>query len=1124
MHKNINKIINTVLIGSIVGTNIHVFAVDNIERPSSKYEILNKSLSNAALTIEDENLESKGPFVIDNSISLGIIPDSAVDLSLADEYVKALVKKYIKADGTLMLSDLVKIVRFDNTYMEYDENLKSLKTNYEWLKFLPNLQYIALDVSESVTSGLDVTALISLKNVESLELRGSSEDTKSQLTNITQLYSLQSQLTKLSLRNIKSLESVDVSKINGLKELSLEGVQFVDENQVFATFPKSTTLKTLIFENFENENYVPYFINLEELYVYNLKKNIDLNSLKNLNALYISGNFGNNGDIAFDVNNIKSLTNLKTLSLNPYDNGKISNQSSLESLTNLEFLYLSDIGTSIDSVNFNKLAALKVLSLDGSNISSLKNITNLTSLLSLNIIDTKITSLSEITDAKFKSSLESLSFGSKNIANPDLSILSTIPNLSEIELYGMTIKNVDNLFSLKKIDKIILERIYGVEEINITNTTAKSVLIYNNSYNYGRGFIEKINIKEDNKTITRFEVSGNTLIDTSFVSKLKSVKELNLNDNQITDISSIISMYAQLEDGGLDLNNNFIPKEQMEKVKSKFWREGAYSSYKIVSKVDEDDDLTINEQKPGDLIEFIGLKEVLEDDDYSISAKNYNYRFDVILDDPKMGYIDSNFKLIPTKKGQIPLTIKLYGDKTDSNSFKMTFNSVISEDKGSVKVMFIDADTKEEIIKPVYHTGLNVGDVAITAENIDGYKLVGESSVNVTIDKDNLDKTVTFEYKKEVKQTGTVTINFIDDKTGAKIKDSIVVKDITVSTFTYNAEKIDGYNIVGDSSKTVNITSDNLNHTLEFRYAKIENGTGENSEKGTITIKYIDKDTVSEIAKSETLTNLELKTHTIEAKSIPGYKLVGESKVNVELTKENKNKEITFAYTKDKTSTENDYDVIASKTDIENAISKKTGLDLISDKTTLSVSYEDLSKIKSELSELSLTVLDTPDDKSDVESIVKNMGIGYVDCFGVLSNVKDLSSPITAKITREYAGSIKNETLYLYRVNKNAKSVDLSYVGTASYKSGELSFNIQSNQLDGSTLIVAEKKYGSSNNNTSGNQNTSDKTENTDKDTDKDTNKDKETIPDTSGISLVVKVTSLFGIIGSIFLIKKKKK
>ena len=67
---------------------------------------------------------------------------------------------------------------------------------------------------------------------------------------------------------------------------------------------------------------------------------------------------------------------------------------------------------------------------------------------------------------------------------------------------------------------------------------------------------------------------------------------------------------------------------------------------------------------------------------------------------------------------------------------------------------------------------------------------------------------------------------------------------------------------------------------------------------GSVTIKYIDKDTNKDLVTSESFINLSLGSYTYNAKTISGYSIYGDNKKAVTLTADNPNIIVTFTYSK----------------------------------------------------------------------------------------------------------------------------------------------------------------------------------------------------------------------------------
>ena len=81
--------------------------------------------------------------------------------------------------------------------------------------------------------------------------------------------------------------------------------------------------------------------------------------------------------------------------------------------------------------------------------------------------------------------------------------------------------------------------------------------------------------------------------------------------------------------------------------------------------------------------------------------------------------------------------------------------------------------------------------------------------------------------------TGTVTINYVDTN-GDKVANPVVETKLSLGQHIFNAIEVLGYSIVGDTSKTVTISEDNLVQEISFTYSRNE----VESRKGLIINQY----------------------------------------------------------------------------------------------------------------------------------------------------------------------------------------------------------------------------------------------------------------------------------------------
>lgn len=174
---------------------------------------------------------------------------------------------------------------------------------------------------------------------------------------------------------------------------------------------------------------------------------------------------------------------------------------------------------------------------------------------------------------------------------------------------------------------------------------------------------------------------------------------------------------------------------------------------------------------------------------------------------------------------------------------------------------------------------------------------------------------VTVILDKDIK--GTVIIKYMDFKTGEEIIPSQIYNDLDVGEYIFNAVEIGGYDIRDKKHHNIDITPGKKYFEVEFYYDRQVV-----IEKGSVKVRYVDSSTGLEIAKSDIFEDLALGRYTYKAKVIDGYKVVGDSSMTVELTKESSHKEVVFKYKKELGMDDEKGDLIQDKDDGGNALEK----------------------------------------------------------------------------------------------------------------------------------------------------------------------------------------------------------
>ncbi|WP_195986758.1 MucBP domain-containing protein [Clostridium sp. D53t1_180928_C8] len=125
------------------------------------------------------------------------------------------------------------------------------------------------------------------------------------------------------------------------------------------------------------------------------------------------------------------------------------------------------------------------------------------------------------------------------------------------------------------------------------------------------------------------------------------------------------------------------------------------------------------------------------------------------------------------------------------------------------------------------------------------------------------------------------------------------------STYSLILSAITGYaNLLSIANKGTKLDILEYNKTDLWSYLKLNNTDAYILKSdlklitGSVTIKYIDKDTNTELATSESFTNISLGSYTYNAKTISGYSIYGDNEKAVTLTADNPNIIVTFTYIK----------------------------------------------------------------------------------------------------------------------------------------------------------------------------------------------------------------------------------
>lgn len=134
---------------------------------------------------------------------------------------------------------------------------------------------------------------------------------------------------------------------------------------------------------------------------------------------------------------------------------------------------------------------------------------------------------------------------------------------------------------------------------------------------------------------------------------------------------------------------------------------------------------------------------------------------------------------------------------------------------GSVTIKYIDYDDKVEMNPDRVYNDLDLNTYVFGAKAITGYFNVGSCYEEITLNENEYEKNITFYYKKRF---GSVTVRHIDFDSKKEIEPCEVYKNLVFDEYIYSSKVIDGYHVLGDSTKIVSIDDTLTNCEVYFEY------------------------------------------------------------------------------------------------------------------------------------------------------------------------------------------------------------------------------------------------------------------------------------------------------------------
>ena len=199
-----------------------------------------------------------------------------------------------------------------------------------------------------------------------------------------------------------------------------------------------------------------------------------------------------------------------------------------------------------------------------------------------------------------------------------------------------------------------------------------------------------------------------------------------------------------------------------------------------------------------------------------------------------------------------------------------------------VTAKFIDENYGTEITDSIVETYKEGDPYSTKAKNFDGYQLTSTTE-NISGIVAREDIVVEYRYKKISEGVDT---RFIDQVTGAEIATPVNQSGLEKDGYTTTPKEIAGYELVKTpDNKDGEMAVELITVTYEYRLVS------------TVTTKYIDVNSRTEIVTAVENNYKEGDTYTTEEKTFDGYQLVGKSD-NTSGTMERENIEVVYEYKK----------------------------------------------------------------------------------------------------------------------------------------------------------------------------------------------------------------------------------
>lgn len=476
-----------------------------------------------------------------------------------------------------------------------------------------------------------------------------------------------------------------------------------------------------------------------------------LEAAKNLETLTISGNPDDSSKSFEDLTPLKDLKKLKLLRLS---HNAIKDLTPLKDLTELEKLYISH--NQIEDVSpLNNLTNLTQLDFAKNKVEEISAIKNLVKLDTFDIIGNKIEDISVV-----KNFPELKFFNAKENKIKDISVLKNNSKLEALYLNQNQIENVDVINNLIKLVDL------GLSENKITDFD----------------FSKLANLKE-------LQLSENSIIDITSLAKLSKLEQLRFGKNKVKSLEALKDLKElQILDASENQIEDLTPIKNLTKLYNLDVHSNPIKDISVAKDLKELGDVNVSETQITDLTPLSSDAIFsFEANKLSTTVSDIKLTGNIVeFDNPFKG-LDKVFKKFKEIKTDNP---KVKTEVTKDNKIKLTLedNMTLKDIEGLKLEYLFDSKSFSD---PVYTYNIELSNLKNTAKPTEEYVKIEDAKLLKVLNK-NLDvnrpddKPIT---KQEMESLKEVSI-FLDKKTNKPI---------------FTEESKDTYSILGkaqDLSKT----------------------------------------------------------------------------------------------------------------------------------------------------------------------------------------------------------------------------------------------------------------------------------------------------------------------------------